>query len=231
MKTCKKCGNTFEGSCCKPCDRIRCAEYRANNPEKSKASTAKWRKNNLQKLKSIGQKYRIENREKTIASTRKWQIANPEKVNATAERWRKNNPDKVKVSFEKWKDRNPGKMAVAYANYRANNLEKCRANYVKWISSHPEMIRIYRQNRRAKKLSNGGKLSKGLAEKLFTLQRGKCACCGLPLGDNYHLDHRMPLALGGANEDSNMQLLRQRCNNQKGAKHPIDFMQSRGFLL
>lgn len=56
-------------------------------------------------------------------------------------------------------------------------------------------------------------------------------CCGLPLGDNYHIDHIMPLALGGSNTDDNIQLLRQRCNNQKCAKHPVDFMQSRGFLL
>lgn len=41
----------------------------------------------------------------------------------------------------------------------------------------------------------------------------------------------MPLALGGANEDWNIQLLRQRCNNQKKAKHPVDFMQSKGYLL
>jgi 5-methylcytosine-specific restriction endonuclease McrA len=53
----------------------------------------------------------------------------------------------------------------------------------------------------------------------------------LPLGDNYHIDHIMPLALGGSNTDDNIQLLRQRCNNQKCAKHPVDFMQSRGFLL
>jgi 5-methylcytosine-specific restriction endonuclease McrA len=52
-----------------------------------------------------------------------------------------------------------------------------------------------------------------------------------PLGDNYHLDHITPITLGGSNTDDNMQLLRQRCNNQKYNKHPIDFMQSRGFLL
>jgi 5-methylcytosine-specific restriction endonuclease McrA len=51
------------------------------------------------------------------------------------------------------------------------------------------------------------------------------------LGDNYHLDHIVPLAIGGTNTDDNIQLLRQKCNQQKSAKHPIDFMQSRGFLL
>jgi len=91
--------------------------------------------------------------------------------------------------------------------------------------------KIVQQNRRARKKYNGGRLSKGLSNKLYKLQRGKCACCGKSLGDDYHLDHRMPLALGGVNEDLNMQLLRSKCNREKHAKHPIDFMQSRGFLL
>lgn len=46
-----------------------------------------------------------------------------------------------------------------------------------------------------------------------------------------HLDHIVPVAMGGPNIDENIQLLRQRCNNQKHSKHPVDFMQQRGFLL
>jgi len=74
--------------------------------------------------------------------------------------------------------------------------------------------------------------SPNLSEKLFVLQKGICACgCQQPLGRDYHLDHRMPLALGGTNTDDNVQLLTKLCNLQKGKKHPIDFMQSRGFLI
>lgn len=70
-----------------------------------------------------------------------------------------------------------------------------------------------------------------IAERLFKLQRGKCACCKQPLGDDYHMDHIMPLSLGGSNTDDNIQLLRAKCNQQKSAKHPVDFMQQRGFLI
>lgn len=88
--------------------------------------------------------------------------------------------------------------------------------------------RIKCSNRRTKLHGN---LSKDLITKLFQLQRGKCACCSEPLGIDYHLDHIMPLALGGENEDCNMQLLKSTCNHQKHAKHPLKFMQERGFLL
>lgn len=45
------------------------------------------------------------------------------------------------------------------------------------------------------------------------------------------MDHIMPLALGGTNTDDNIQLLCPTCNRSKHAKHPVDFMQQRGFLL
>jgi 5-methylcytosine-specific restriction endonuclease McrA len=51
------------------------------------------------------------------------------------------------------------------------------------------------------------------------------------LEGGYHLDHIVSLKRGGDNVDSNMQLLTKRCNQNKSAKDPIAFMQSRGFLL
>lgn len=33
------------------------------------------------------------------------------------------------------------------------------------------------------------------------------------------------------NADENVQLLCSRCNLSKGAKHPVEFMQSQGYLL
>jgi 5-methylcytosine-specific restriction endonuclease McrA len=126
-----------------------------------------------------------------------------------------------------YRQEHPEYFAKYLAQWRKNNPEYLAQYRIK----NPESNRIHTQNRRAKRKAVGGVLSNGLAEKLFKLQCGKCACCGKPLGNNYHLDHRMPLALGGANEDWNIQLLRQQCNNQKKSKHPIEFMQSRGYLL
>jgi len=148
--------------------------------------------------------------------------------------WRLANPGKVKATNTAWNKANIEKMKVANAAYLLANPEKAKArkaNRTKWQKENPEKTRIHRQNRRSRKLENGGKLSQGLAEKLFKLQKGTCPCCNQPLGDNYHLDHITPLSKGGANTDENIQLLRQTCNNQKYNKDPIDFMQSKGFLI
>jgi 5-methylcytosine-specific restriction endonuclease McrA len=68
-------------------------------------------------------------------------------------------------------------------------------------------------------------------ELLLKAQKWKCACCRQSVKRRYHVDHVMPLALGGSNHPHNLQILCPDCNLRKSAKHPIDFMQQRGFLL
>ena len=171
---------------------------------------------NSEKAKDYSASYRAENPEKVRSAYAKWYIANQDKKKASSRAWRDANPERVRTNNAAWSAANPDKM-------RTYGMTYYTANFVKW--------RIKNHKRRAAKQACGGKLSVDIAERLFKLQRGKCACCGKPLGKNFHIDHVMPLALDGANLDSNIQLLRQRCNLQKSAKDPIDFMQQRGFLL
>ena len=218
MKICKKCGSTEKNKSgrCKPCESQRAKLRRAKDPEKARAKCAEWRAKNKEKISEYNALWNSENRDKKLAGIAKWRklnvlhikeydakrrVEHRDKLLARNKDWVKNNPEKAKESRERWKSANPGKQ------------------------------RIQSQNRRAKKRAVGGKLSPNLSDRLFKLQKGKCACCGKDLGNDFHLDHIMPLALGGANEDWNIQLLRKMCNSQKYKKHPIEFMQSKGFLL
>lgn len=140
-------------------------------------------------------------------------------------------PGRVIARVARRRTDHPEKIRESNAKHYADHSEKYKADAAKYRAANSAACRINEQNRRARKRATNGKLSKDIAEKLFTLQRGKCACCRTPLGDNYHRDHHMPLALGGTNTDDNIQLLCPTCNLQKSAKHPIDFMQQRGFLL
>lgn len=149
----------------------------------------------------------------------------------SAAQYREKNRTRVLAATKKWQEAHPEAMRAAVAGYRGKNPEQVKARITKWRKKNPKSGCLYAQNRRAKKRENGGVLSRGLVEKLFELQRGKCPCCHKPLGCDYHLDHKMPLALGGKNEDWNMQLLRKKCNTKKQAKHPIQFMRDQGFLL
>lgn len=249
MKTCRNCGTKFETGYCVPCRRVShlkaVKKYNAAHPERVRARKEKYRANNKEKISAYRKKYNAEHAKQNLDYGRKWAKENPDKLKAGYARWYAKNSDKAKANAARWKLGNPERVIALIAEWRAKNREKVvstrerwyaanaeivKAAVKKWREKHPDAVKVHGQNRR-RAVSGRGKLSIGLSERLLKLQRGKCACCGKPLGDNYHLDHRMPLALGGANEDWNMQLLRDKCNLSKGAKHPVDFMQSRGFLL
>jgi CRISPR/Cas system Type II protein with McrA/HNH and RuvC-like nuclease domain len=139
--------------------------------------------------------------------------------------------EKNKERLAVWAANNPEKVKAARKAYRQTHREQEGAHRDAWKARNPERVKVHKQNRRARKLNAVGYLSPGLKERLFALQKGKCACCGEPLGARYHMDHIMPLALGGTNTDDNIQLLRGQCNREKHAKHPIDYMQEKGLLL
>ena len=216
MKVCRKCGAEYEGLACKPCK----SAYDAARHEKLRdVRAAKWHANK-DTLLPLKAKYREENKEKILAKAKAYREANGDKVRAAVAKWRKANPDYHKTTerkeyVKKWREENIEYRKGVEKTYRLCNKDK---------------LRIKNMNRRAA-VRTQGKLSTGLAVRLLKLQRGKCACCGEALGADYHLDHIMPLALGGTNTDDNMQLLTATCNMQKHAKHPIDFMQQKGFLI
>lgn len=207
-KFCKRCNSETErydsGSCkiCVKADRI---ANRLANADKEKQK----------------------NRERAA----KWRLENREESNKRQSEYYAKNADKIKAQKATKYLSNPDKFRSRRAELYAENPHRFREYTSKWKASNKLACRMHDHNRRANKRNNGGKLSKGIVEKLIKLQRGKCACCLMPLANDYHLDHIVPIKLGGQNIDSNIQLLHSRCNLKKNAKHPIDFMQQRGFLL
>lgn len=89
----------------------------------------------------------------------------------------------------------------------------------------------YIRNRRAKQRAAPGLHTGEEINDLFRKQKGKCAYCRRPLGDEFEVDHIMPIALGGSNWISNIQLTCKSCNRKKNAKHPIEFAKEINLLL
>jgi len=86
-------------------------------------------------------------------------------------------------------------------------------------------------NRAAKKRNAEGFYTPQDIERINARQNYKCVECGWSTKYERHVDHIMPLALGGSNWPSNLQVLCPICNLKKGAKHPIDFALQRGRLV
>lgn len=198
---------------CKPCARLGSKRWAAANKERVKANNAAWNAKNAERVKAEKSKRYQENRDENIKKAADYYLQNREKAKAYARAKRSQDVEAAIERAREWRRKFPEKASQSTKSWQERNKDK---------------VAVYKQNRRCKTVDT---LSPELRSKLFTLQRGKCACCGLPLGKNYHMDHILPLALGGTNTDDNIQLLRQVCNNQKYKKHPVDFMQQRGFLL
>lgn len=110
---------------------------------------------------------------------------------------------------KRWREANPGKSAALQRAWKDRNREKVRTGK--------------RARKSAKRIT--------LVRELTKLQRGRCAYCREKLGDSFHVDHVMPLKLGGPDKRSNLQLACEPCNLTKNAQHPIDFARSTGRLL
>ncbi len=117
-----------------------------------------------------------------------------------------------------------GGIEASIERQRPTRLKSLRA----YRAANPHKMREWAQHRNARKT---GRLPRGTVKELMTLQRECCAVCRDLLNSKYHLDHIVPLKLGGEHERMNVQLLCPACNVRKSARDPIVFMQSRGFLL
>jgi hypothetical protein len=111
-------------------------------------------------------------------------------------------------------------VKIFAANYYENNKEAVIAQATKWQKDNPEAVQVRNNKRRARELALGGSYTKAEATKLYEDQDGFCAGCNADLSFEKHLDHIMPLALGGSNSIENLQWLCPFCNLSKNAKHP-----------
>lgn len=83
------------------------------------------------------------------------------------------------------------------------------SKYPQWFTNKGRIRRV----RWPKWLGNG----------IFLRDKGHCASCGADLSGMYqlskfHVDHLIPLAKGGCNDPSNLQLLCDKCNLSKGSR-------------
>lgn len=143
-----------------------------------------------------------------------------EKALARALEWQKNNPERRKEIRAKWIANNFEQMRSIRAEWKRKNADKVRASKAATEAT-----------RRAKKLVLGGSFTPVEIDDLLTKQRGCCAICKINLRSVFERDHIVPLALDGANDIGNIQLLCKPCNRNKGYKDPIEYAQKLGKLL
>ena len=190
---------------CKPCISMLSAKRHAQNADKRKLQWAAWRDANKERIAENGKRYKLENKERVTAYRKEYYAANKESI-----------------------------LAVG-AKYRADFPEAQKARCARWAKANPEKCAAKTRRRRALKLNAEGSHTRQDIDKLFLLQKGKCASCTIKLiksGKNiYHVDHITPLTKGGGDGPDNLQLLCPGCNIKKNDKDPLDWAKQNGKLL
>ena len=131
----------------------------------------------------------------------------PEKVNARSRAYKQRNPEKQKEAAER--KRAEGRTAEAGRRYRQNNPDKSKATDICM---------------RAKRASAAGEFTSDDLKRIRERQNDCCAACDLLLWGKGHVDHIKPIAKGGANWASNIQLLCPTCNMRKSDKDWHSFL-------
>jgi 5-methylcytosine-specific restriction endonuclease McrA len=203
-------------------DNSECVECIAvkNKTEKTKMLKKKYAENNAEKIKEKQEKYKKENREKIRQIKRKsaqkcqenrkkYYEDNKTKIIENIKKWRKLNLEKVKQYRDKWSKENADIFLDIRKRYRDSN---------------PEKMRELSSRRRGRLSKAEGSHTADDIRRIFESQNFMCPGCDKDLkNEGYHVDHIMPLFLGGSNWPWNLQILCRSCNSSKGAKHPEDW--------
>jgi len=88
---------------------------------------------------------------------------------------------------------------------------------------NPEVFMASRAKRRARLLEAEGAYTATDVRKQYAKQRGRCFWCKEEVGDDYHVDHYVPLSRGGSNWPSNIRIACSSCNLSKHDKLPEEF--------
>jgi 5-methylcytosine-specific restriction endonuclease McrA len=202
------------------------------NKEKLKAAERARRLANPEKYKAARAKSRERNRERNLKRGAAYRDAHREELARKSKEYADQRRELLRQKKREYNKRYKEILRVRRAKYRQENLELIRKRERESAPKYKAAKQASMQRYRARKQSAHGRLSKDIVPRLMALQKGKCACCRESLRKTgKHIDHVMPLSAGGHNTDDNVQLLCPACNCSKNARHPIDFMQSRGFLL
>lgn len=148
-----------------------------------------------------------------------WKTANRERVLAKGRAYYSANYGQRVAASRKWKSANRERDRENNRAWRDANTERARENSRAWAAANPDRIRAAAHRRRAKKacaVPQRWTVDSSLSDPLA------CWWCGRGLlGADSHVDHVLPIALGGPADQANEVPACSGCNTRKGAKHPL----------
>jgi 5-methylcytosine-specific restriction endonuclease McrA len=215
------CGAFGRAGRCKKCDAPVMAEYRRKN------------------RRTINRRYRERyalNPAPKRASVKAWIAANSDKAKSSVKKWRMANPDYCSPKHADQDQRRAAQRAW-YAAHRDAQRARNRARMKKnrnlvaerekrrsWKLAHPDEARAqhrkHRHIRRARALDQFVEAVDPIV--LFRRDKGRCKICKRRIanGEEWHIDHYVPLSKRGIHGYDNVRVACSSCNLRKHAAMP-----------
>lgn len=231
VKTCSNCHQEFPATLeyfyahkhgkyglqpvCKACAIERRRKHYAEHRDEVNERARKDRAEHPEKQREYQRKYAAEHRDEERERARKWYAEHRDKAIERARKYNAEHRDERNERARKWYAEHPDKV-----------LESQR----KWNAEHPEIVKARQKVRNMRRRDkSGAPRSKAIVD-LYKRSKGKCYYCGVDVGQNYHIDHVIPLTRGGTNDLSNLVIACPSCNLRKHDKLPHEFVEG-GRLL
>lgn len=183
---------------------------------RDRVAKRRWAKNNPARMKAIKATFYQRHKDDQCLRSALYRLANPELIRLSMKVYREKNKNRILE-----RERLP---AVRKKRREASLLLRRTDPAKAYASKRRRRARIY--------LAEGEFTAQDIRD-IREAQRNKCAMpwCKKSLRHGFHIDHIMPLALGGSNARRNIQLLCRTCNLRKGFKHPVIFVAENGMLI
>ena len=159
-------------------------------------------------------------RQKCRQACTKWEKSDKGKTYRQTDRER----ELHRLSAKRRRAKDPAKVQDSNRQQYQKNREAIIAKKKEYWRQNPDIRRAARMSYEARKRNADGRFSASDIEALRFRQSLLCNGCLSDLtATGYHIDHIMPLSLGGSNRPDNLQLLCPTCNHRKHSKHPEEW--------
>ena len=164
-----------------------------------------------------GRLWREANSERKRASSRAWAEANRKHKNATNRLWRETNLERERLKARQRAAKNKEHNNARSRAWAEANRERARARAKAWAKANPERHKVNVRARRARKAHTVPQ-----QWKRTPCPDHLCYWCGTTLTpNNTHIDHIMPISLGGQDTPDNTANTCANCNLTKSNTHPL----------
>jgi hypothetical protein len=178
-------------------------EYYQKNKEKIKAQSKAYIKNNKERVEEIRAAYYQRHKELIKAKNKKYYEENKDHANAISKKYYKANKEKHRALVKE---------------YYVKNKEKANACKKAWREANKDKISVHVANRRALKFRATIRLTeldKFVIEAVYNLAKLRTKQTGI----QWHVDHIVPLTIGGLHKPTNLQVVPGSWNLSKGNRN------------